>query len=138
VQVSNRRRKDWFMCHIILFSFPILGLALFYFSPLGMALPLYLGILGVSILLYHKIFGALTAKVQTGMEGMVGEEALVIEDLNPEGKVVFRNEIWTATAKGKSFLKGMKVAIHRFQGLELIVGDLGKEKMGQPAPKCAA
>jgi membrane-bound ClpP family serine protease len=126
------------MCHIILVSFPILGLALFYFFPRGMALPLYLGILGASILFYYKIFGALTAKVQTGMEGMVGEEALVIEDLNPEGKVIFRNEIWTATAKGKSFLKGMKVAIHQFQGLELIVGDLGKERMGQPSTKCAA
>ena len=124
------------MCHIILFSFPILGLALFHFFPLGVALPAYLAILGASALLYYKIFGALTAKVQTGMEGMVGEEALVIEDLNPEGKVSFRNEIWTASATGKSFLKGMKVAIRKFQGLELIVGDLDNERKGYRAPKC--
>ena len=118
------------MCHVILFSFPILGLALFYFFPLGVALPAYLGVLGASALFYYKIFDALAARVQTGMEGMVGEEALVIEDLNPEGKVSFRNEIWTASSKGRSFLKGMKVAIRQFQGLEIIVGDPGEEFTG--------
>jgi membrane protein implicated in regulation of membrane protease activity len=125
------------MCHVILFLFPIIGLGLFYYFPLGVALPAYLAILGASVLFYYKIFGALMAKVQTGMEGMVGEEALVIEDLNPEGKVSFRNEIWTASAKGKSFLKGMKVAIRQFQGLELIVGDLKEERMGEPSLKCS-
>ena len=122
------------MCHVILFSFPILGLALFYFFPLGVALPAYLGVLGASALFYYKIFGALAARVQTGMEGMVGEEALVIEDFNPEGKVSFRNEIWTASAKGRRFLKGMKVAIRQFQGLELIVGD--PEERNYRPPKC--
>jgi membrane protein implicated in regulation of membrane protease activity len=125
------------MCHIILFSFPILGLALFHFFPLEVALPAYLAILGASVLFYYKIFGALAARVQTGMEGMVGEEALVIEDLNPEGKVSFRNEIWTASAKGKSFLKGMKVAILQFQGLELIVDDVHNNKRGCQSSGCS-
>ncbi len=122
------------MCHVILFSFPILGLALFYFFPLWVALPAYLGVLGASGLFYYKIFDALGARVQTGMEGMVGEEALVLEDLNPEGKVSFRNEIWTASAKGRSFLKGMKVAIRQFEGIELIVGDPGERNYR--LPKC--
>jgi membrane protein implicated in regulation of membrane protease activity len=125
------------MCHVILFSFPILGLALFYFFPLGVALPAYLGVLGASVLFYYKIFGALAARVQTGMEGMVGEEALVIEDLSPEGKVSFRNEIWTASAKGKTLLKGMKVTIRQFQGLALIVSDLENETKRCQSPKCS-
>jgi membrane protein implicated in regulation of membrane protease activity len=110
---------------------------LFYFFPLGVALPAYLGVLGASVLFYYKIFGALAARVQTGMEGMVGEEALVIEDLSPEGKVSFRNEIWTASARGKSFLKGRKVAIRQFQGLELIVDDVHNNRKGCQSPRCS-
>jgi membrane protein implicated in regulation of membrane protease activity len=124
------------MCHVILFSFPILGLALFHFFPMETAMPAYLAIVLASIFFYYKIFAALKAKVQTGREGMIGGEALVIEDLNPEGRVNFRDEIWTATTDGKSFLKGRKVIIRQFQGLELVVGDPGEEIIGNRLPKC--
>jgi membrane protein implicated in regulation of membrane protease activity len=125
------------MCHVILFAFPVLGLALFHFFPLGTALPAYLGILLASFLFYYKVFDTLRSKVQTGMEGMIGEEAWVIEDVSPEGKVSFRNEIWTATGNGKSFLKGTSVIIRQFQGLELIVGDPVEWKKGYGLPKCS-
>ena len=54
---------------------------------------------------------------------MIGEEALVIEDINPGGKVKVWSEIWTATANGKKFQKGQKVKVCRFDGLKVIVGD---------------
>jgi len=125
------------MCHVILFSFPVLGLALFHFFSLETALPAYSAILFASVLFYYKIFDALTARVQTGREGMIGGEALVIEDVNPEGKVSFRNELWTATTNGKSFLKGMKVTIFQFQGLKLIVGDPVEERNEYRLSKCS-
>jgi membrane-bound ClpP family serine protease len=110
------------MCHIIL-SFPILALPLFFFLPLRTAVPAYIVVLLVTAFLYFKIISALRSKVQTGLEAVIDEEALVIEDIDPEGKIMFWSEIWKATAGGKRFRKGEKVKIDRFNGLEAIVGD---------------
>jgi membrane-bound ClpP family serine protease len=110
------------MCHIIL-SFPILALPLFYFLPLRTAVPAYAVFLLVTAFLYLKVISALKSKVQTGLEAVIDEEALVIEDIDPEGKVMFWSEIWKATANGKKFRKGEKVRIYGFSGLEAIVGD---------------
>jgi membrane-bound ClpP family serine protease len=110
------------MCHIIL-SFPILALPLFYFFPLRTALPIYLVVLLFTWFVYFKMIAAMKAKVRTGKEGMIGEEALVLEDIAPEGKVMVWSEIWTATANGKRFHKGQKVVVRGFQGLTAIVGE---------------
>ena len=110
------------MCHIIL-SFPILALPLFYFFPLRSALPIYLVVLLFTWFVYFKMIAAMRAKVQTGKEGMVSEEALVLEEIDPEGKVMVRNEIWAATAHGKRFHKGQKVVVKDFEGLTAVVGE---------------
>jgi membrane-bound ClpP family serine protease len=110
------------MCHIIL-SFPILALPLFYFFPLRTALPAYLVVLLFTWFVYYKMIAAMKAKVQTGKEGMIGEEALVLEDIDPEGKVMVWSEIWAATAKDKRFHKGQKVVVTGFEGLTAIVGE---------------
>jgi membrane-bound ClpP family serine protease len=108
------------MCHIILLL-PILALPVFYFLPLGTALPIYLAVLLFTWLVYYKIMGAMKAKVKTGKEGLLGEEALVIEDINPYGKVMVLSEIWVARGNGNKFLKGQKVTIAGFDGLTAIV-----------------
>jgi membrane-bound ClpP family serine protease len=110
------------MCHIIL-SFPVLALPLFYFLPFRTALPTYLAVLLFTWFVYFKMIAAMKAKVRTGKEGMIGEEALVLEDIAPEGKVMVWSEIWTATANGKRFHKGQKVVVRGFQGLTAIVGE---------------
>ncbi len=110
------------MCHIIL-SFPLLALALLYILPFRTALPIYLLILLVTGFIYFKLIAAIKYKVRTGKEGMKGEEALVVEDINPEGKVMVWSEIWTATANGKRFGKGQKVKVSGFDGLKVIVED---------------
>jgi membrane protein implicated in regulation of membrane protease activity len=110
------------VCHIVLSS-PILALPLFFFLPFGTALPAYLAVLVATGFVYFKIIGAMKSKVQTGMEGMAGREAVVVEDVNPEGKVRVGNEIWAATAEGRKFFKGQMVRIAGIQGLKVIVGD---------------
>jgi membrane-bound ClpP family serine protease len=110
------------MCHIIL-SFPILALPLFYFYPFRTALPIYFGILLFTWFVYFKMIAAMRSKVRTGKEGMIGEEALVLEDINPEGKVMVWSEIWAATGNGKRFRKGQKVVVQDFKGLTAIVGE---------------
>ena len=71
--------------------------------------------------LYFKIFKAMRQDVKTGREAMIGKKALVVEDINPEGKVQYAAEIWDATAKGVCFLKGEQVKISGFSGLVLQV-----------------
>ena len=110
------------MCHIILAS-PILALPLFLFLPFRTALPAYLAVLLTMAFVYFKIISAMKSKVQTGVEGMTDGDALVEEDIDPEGKVRFKNELWAATAEGKRFSKGQRVRIHGFQGLKVIVGE---------------
>ncbi len=116
------------MCHIVLFS-PILALLLFLFLPFRTALPAYLAVLLAAAFVYFKIIAGMKSKVQTGMEGMADGEAVVVEDIDPEGKVRFGNELWAATAEGKRFSEGEMVKIYGFQGLKVIVGE---DKLGLP------
>lgn len=110
------------MCHIVLAS-PVLALPLFFFFPFRTALPVYAAILLATSFVYFKIIAAIKSKVQTGMEGMTDRDVIVVEDINPEGKVSFRNELWIAIAEGRKFFKGQRVRIHGFQGLKVIVRD---------------
>jgi len=110
------------MCHIVLFA-PILALPLFSFLPFRTALPAYIAVLFATLFVYFKIIAAMKSDVKTGMEGMTDGEAVVVEDINPEGKIRFGNEIWAATTEGKKFVKGERVRVCGFQGLTVIVGD---------------
>jgi len=111
------------MCHLILFL-PFFALPLFWVLPFGTALPLYLFILATSFLLYLKVFQAMHQEAQTGQEAMLKKKALVIEDIDPEGKIQYAGEIWDATGEGKRFLKGEQVIIRKFSGLSLIVDEI--------------
>jgi membrane protein implicated in regulation of membrane protease activity len=46
---------------------------------------------------------------------------VVIEDINPEGKIMVGSEIWTAESGGERFRRGQKVVISGFEGLTAIV-----------------
>jgi membrane-bound serine protease (ClpP class) len=111
------------MCHLILFL-PGFGLSLFWIFPFTTALYLYLLILGISFLLYFKVFQAARQKVCTGQEAMLGKNGVVIEDIDPEGKIQCANEIWNAATEGRSLLKGEKVKISRMKGLRLLVEEM--------------
>ncbi len=60
-------------------------------------------------------------EVKTGQEAMLGKKGLVVEDIDPEGKIQYANEIWDATARGSRFLKGEQVKIRGIRGLVLQV-----------------
>ena len=103
---------------------PILGLLLFYYWPFGTALPFYIAILVVAGFCYYVMFKSMRAKAKTGLEAMIGGEALVVEDIDPEGKIEFKNEIWTATDRGRKLVAGKRVRISGARGLVLVVNDL--------------
>jgi membrane-bound ClpP family serine protease len=101
---------------------PFLALALFYFLPFRTAMPIYIVILILAAFFYYLMIKSMRAKVQTGLEKMIGGEARVLENIDPEGKVSFKGEIWTAKTRGKRFDEGSRVRILDAEGLVLIVG----------------
>jgi membrane-bound serine protease (ClpP class) len=116
------------MCHLIFFL-PIFGLPVFWIFPFNVALPVYLFIIGISMLLYYKIFQAMRAKVRNGQEAMLGKTGVVLKNIDPEGKIKYATEIWNAVAERKKFLEGEKVVISGFSyGLRVIVEEPSVER----------
>ncbi|NOX87670.1 MAG: hypothetical protein GXO77_01500 [Calditrichaeota bacterium] len=106
------------MCHILL-TMPFWGLILFYVMPLYLALPLYLLILVISGILYSVLMRGKHKKVSTGKEGMMGQMAEVIKNLNPVGQVLVHGEIWQAQSSDY-IRKGEKAKIIGMEGLTLL------------------
>ena len=79
-------------------------------------------------MIYFKVFKAMRQKIQTGQEGMLGKKGLVVENIDPEGKIQYASEIWDARTKGDRFSKGEQVKINGIQGLMLLVEKIPAER----------
>jgi membrane-bound serine protease (ClpP class) len=62
------------------------------------------------ILVFGFVFRAHRKKPSTGKEGLIGEEGLTIEALNPIGRIEIHGEIWKAISD-KSIKKGQRVIV---------------------------
>lgn len=112
------------MCHLIFFI-PFFALPVLWIFPFNIALTIYLVICGISFFIYFKIFQAMRMKPWNGKEAMLGRTGLVIEDIDPEGKIRYATEIWNAISDGKKFSKGDKVIIQGFSwGLRVRVQEI--------------
>ena len=111
---------------IIMFS-PVFALALFLFLPFQTAFPIYIPIFIFGVIVNYKMMRSMKLPVRTGLEEMMGQEAVVIDDIDPEGKVRFKDEIWAATAKDERLEQGDKVRIVGSQGLVLVVANTGEK-----------
>lgn len=105
---------------IIMFS-PVFALALFLFLPFWTAVPIYIPIFIFGVIVNFKMMKSMKLPVRTGLEDMMGQEVMVIDDIDPEGKVRFKDEIWAATARGARLEQGKKVKIVGSLGLVLVV-----------------
>ncbi len=118
---------------MLIMSFPVLGLILFYVLPLGTALPLYLLMLGVSLPLHCLMMRAMRLPKRAGGESMVGSAAGVLDWEGESGRVICRGEIWKAKATGETpLVRGDKVVIEDVAGLTLSVkriGQVGSDEM---------
>lgn len=122
-------------CHLFLMM-PLFGLAAFVFLPLATALPLYLAISAISLLIYAKIVKAMRAPVATGREGMIGQEALVVSELAPKGLINYRGELWKAISK-EGFRPGERVRIVNLEGVRAVVEKLDEEASNDGA-RCSS
>jgi membrane-bound ClpP family serine protease len=109
---------------------PILALPLFYYFPLGTALPIYIVILIASAYCNIIMVWSMRTKAKSGVAAMIGRTALVIEDIAPEGKVRVWGEIWTATGSNKRIPAGKEVKILDAKGLVLSVDALDEDHEG--------
>jgi len=107
------------MCHIALIM-PILGLFLFWILDFSVALPLYLGILALSGAVLLLTVQSFKKQASTGIEGMRGHLAEVVEALHPRGKVCYHNEWWDAQGR-EPIAVGATVRIVGNRGLCLLV-----------------
>jgi membrane protein implicated in regulation of membrane protease activity len=115
---------DLSMCHLIFFI-PFFALPVFWVLPFNSALTMYLIICGLCSIIYFKIFQAMRIEPWNGKEAMLGRTGLVIEDIDPEGKIQYATEIWNAIGDGKKFAKGEKVIIRGFGwGLRVLVQEI--------------
>ena len=110
------------MCHI-LFLMPVLGLPLFWILDFDIALPLYLGILALSGVVLFLTMQSIKKPPSSGVEGMYGDIAEVVEALHPHGKVCYHNHLWYARAR-EPIDVGESVRIEGNDGLCLIVTKL--------------
>ena len=110
---------------------PLAALLLFSYFPFYTALTLYTLILIVAGYCYYVMFKSMRDEAKTGMETMFGKEGLVIEDIDPEGKIVFKNDIWTATTRGEKISSGERVKIMGAKGLVLTVEGFRNDGMGE-------
>ena len=65
-------------------------------------------------------------RVTTGVEGLIGERAEVIEALSPGGRVRLRGEIWNARGAA-AIARGEPVRVAAVDGLTLIVEPLTED-----------
>ena len=107
----------------------VLGAVLLVDSPLpelrirwSVAIALAVPFAAITTVLVTLVIQARSSKVVTGADGMVGESAVAITELAPEGKVKVRGEYWDAVAPpGSRVPPGARVRITSVQGLRLKV-----------------
>ena len=87
-------------------------------------------VLAVAFIIFviYAIVKSQRRKLSTGVEEMIGKEAMVQTTLNPKGTVLAEGELWTAIAEGSKIEPGEEVIITRVQGLKLWVTKKSEEK----------
>ena len=106
-------------CHLLLTA-PLWALVVFFVLPWPIALPLYLGISGASLLLYRYIWRAMMQPPYTGPESLVGRECVAVEDIRLRGLVRCGSELWTARVR-RPLDKGQHARVVRVHGATLEV-----------------
>jgi len=114
------------MCHLILAS-PLFALPVFWLMPFGMALSVYLAIVGISAWFLWTIRRAMCKRVDVGLEGLIGSTGKVVRDISSiarhEYLIRSRGELWTARCDATLGI-GQPVTITRQNGVGVIIKPL--------------
>jgi membrane-bound serine protease (ClpP class) len=101
---------------MILVDSPFPGARIRLVTALSVALPLAI----ITVILLRFAIAAQRRKTVTGRQGMIDAAGVAQTDLDPEGKVMVRGEIWDARSS-QTILKGTRVRVRSVDGLTLLV-----------------
>ncbi len=101
---------------LILVDSPWPGARIRLSTALGVTLPLAV----ITVILLRYALAAQRSKTVTGQQGMVDAPGVAQTDLDPQGKVLVRGELWDARATA-TILKGTRVRVRALEGLMLLV-----------------
>jgi membrane-bound serine protease (ClpP class) len=99
---------------LMLFKSPAMKVSLSVIIPLVIITALFF-VLGLSMALRTRL-----TKATTGKQGLIGEEGVVVNALNPEGQITVHGEVWRAESTD-NIKKGEKVKVIDVLGLLLKV-----------------
>ena len=121
---------------------PLLGLPLFWFLPLGYALPINVVIWLTSAFLYWLIMRAMRKPLQDGFQSLIGTEAEVVSRLGPDHSAQYlvrsQGELWSAYSTDK-LQPGEPVNIMAVKGIGVVVerADNSHDELGNAKTKLA-
>ncbi len=108
------------MCHLFL-ALPLLALPVFWLWPLSVALPLYAGLVTVSLLAYFYAWKAWRMPRLNGFEAMIGRQGKVVAVGTRDITLQLGGELWSARPVGEQPLIGEKVVVIGADSLTLCV-----------------
>ena len=118
-------------CHVLL-AMPLVIVALFVFLSWSTALPLATALALGTIAIAYPVLRAHLGPVVTGREALVGAAGQAVSDLDPNGLVKIRGELWVAEASA-SIGRGSRVEVLDVRGAKLRVREQD-EHVGQSDP----
>jgi membrane-bound serine protease (ClpP class) len=111
----------------LLFDVPELaGIRVPFFSVI---LPMVLGFAALGAIIVFGVSRTFLRPQYSGLEGMVGEVALVDSDIDPSGRVFVHGEFWNAESD-EPIRKGERVEVLQVRDLVLRVGRLSQQGEG--------
>ena len=106
-------------CHLLLLA-PLIIAGLFVFLPWTIALPLATFVAVPTAFIGYAGWRALRQPVATGVEALRGRRGEAVSDLNPEGLVRLRGELWLGEAS-QPLAKGQPVEVVEVAGAKVRV-----------------
>ncbi|ACS90702.1 NfeD family protein [Thermococcus sibiricus] len=106
----------------------VVGIFLFFILPrAGIEVPLKPALAVIGFLIFKDVIAVkflwevFDKRVEVGPEALIGNDAIVVEELNPKGVVKVGNELWIAECLSGTAKKGEKVEIIEIRGTKLLV-----------------
>jgi membrane-bound ClpP family serine protease len=117
IAIVSTLAEEAALAAIVLWGLPRVGINL----HVGVLIALMVALAAYAITTYRLGSRALKRKPVVGLPGMVGTWGRVVSDLDPEGTVRIKGELWEAKAEGRRINAGVKVTVVGQKGLKLIV-----------------
>jgi membrane-bound ClpP family serine protease len=102
---------------VVLWGLPQLGVNL----HVGVLIALMAALAAYAVITYRMGSRALKKKPVVGLSDMIGARGKTVSDLDPEGTVRIKGELWDSKAEGRKINAGVKVVVVGQEGLKLVV-----------------